>query len=160
MFNKTKTKTKNFFCRQRSIKKPLAIIIVLSILFTAYAGWVNYNPEYAHAEVNIVKPIKDNRSIKERLWDDLDEYNFTLNEKINTILLIGICENRDWNPDAKHNNGRSVDRGLFMINDHYHKEVSNACAYDYKCALKEFVRIYREKGWREWACGKMLKFKD
>lgn len=105
-------------------------------------------------------------SVEERLWTDLDNYGFTLQEKIKTITMIGTCENPDWDIDARYINKPttgcprgSVDRGLFMINDCYHAEVSNACAYDYECALPEFIRIYRARGFGEWTCGKTLNLK-
>lgn len=39
----------------------------------------------------------------------------------------------------------SRDRGLLAINDHWHPEVSDECALDGACAIKEGVRIYRER---------------
>lgn len=69
------------------------------------------------------------------------------------------CESR-WIPDAhavNWKNGAGVDRGLFMINSLYHREVSNACAYDYRCAVKEAIRIYKERGnWTAWACSSLI----
>ena len=51
-----------------------------------------------------------------------------------------------------HNNvPPSRDRGLWEINDFYHKEVTDACAYNPTCAAGEVYRI--SKGgtdWREW----------
>jgi uncharacterized coiled-coil protein SlyX len=35
----------------------------------------------------------------------------------------------------------SYDRGLCAINSYWHPEVSDACAFDPKCALKEMLRI-------------------
>ena len=139
----------------------LAVAIPSVVAYHTFHGWLVTNFVQAQAEVNYQAPKADNRNIQERLWDDLDEYDFSLKEKINTMLLIGSCENKNWNTDDRHinANAKSVDRGLFMINDVYHKEVSNACAYDYDCALKEFVRIYRERGWKEWTCGKLLNLK-
>lgn len=152
-FTSTAVKVRKF------IVKLFIITIFVSVpLVGGYYTLYNYlvsNFAQASATVEFTAPREevDNRPIKERLWDDLDAYDFTLEEKLNTYLLIGSCENRTWDPEAKYNNGGSVDRGLFMINDYYHSEVSNACAYNYECSLKEFVRIYREKSFREWTCG-------
>lgn len=65
------------------------------------------------------------------------------------------CESR-WNADAhavNWDNKKGVDRGLWMINSLFHPEVSNECSYDYKCATKEAIRIYKDRGnWSAWAC--------
>lgn len=157
MFRKLKQTIVQFFTRNRTIRgKTIAWILMIAILATnAYFIWGMQHPEYAAAEVAVPKPIEDNRSIKERLWDDLDEYDFTLDDKINAMILIGGCENKYWDEDADYNNGDSVDRGLFQINSKFHSEVSNKCAYDYECALPHFARIYHERGWCEWTCGRI-----
>ena len=105
--------------------------------------------QVVHATTEDVAPI----SIKDQLWIDLDSYGFTLQEKEKTMRLIGECENPAFDTNATYNNGNSIDRGLFMFNDYFHAEVTNACAFNYKCSLDEFVRIYRERGIREWVCG-------
>lgn len=153
--------------RQLKIRKYLGGLLLLAIAFTAYAGWLMEFPEYAIAEVSILKPTDySTMNLEERLFNDLDAYGFTLHEKLNTIRLVGDCENRNWDVEDNYDNkptkgcpNGSTDRGLFMLNDCYHKEVSNSCAYNYECSLKEFVRIYRERGWKEWSCGKSLGLK-
>ena len=46
----------------------------------------------------------------------------------------------------------SIDRGLLAFNSKWHPEVSDECAYDGVCAIKEGVRLYREQGnsWAAW----------
>ena len=46
----------------------------------------------------------------------------------------------------------SIDRGLLAFNSKWHPEVSDECAYDGVCAIKEGVRVYREQGnsWAAW----------
>src|SRR3990167_9284773 len=56
-----------------------------------------------------------------------------------------------WNPDNSHlNKDGSLDRGLFMINNVYHSEVSDECAYDWFCSTREAIRIAKSRGWSEW----------
>lgn len=46
----------------------------------------------------------------------------------------------------------STDRGLWQINDYWHPDVSNSCAYDCACNAKETVRISRGgSDWTPWA---------
>ncbi len=73
--------------------------------------------------------------------------------------MIVNCESR-WNDQATNVNSdkyQSVDNGLWMINAYWHKEVSKSCAYDYKCATKEAIRIYKESNsWQQWNCAKIV----
>jgi hypothetical protein len=55
------------------------------------------------------------------------------------------------NTDRYH----STDRGLWQINDHWHAEVSNSCAFDPVCAATEANRISRQgNDWSPWAAYK------
>jgi hypothetical protein len=54
---------------------------------------------------------------------------------------------------AKNRNRRprSVDRGLFQINSHWHPEVTRACAFDALCNARAALRISRGgRDWSEW----------
>jgi hypothetical protein len=76
---------------------------------------------------------------------------------INRVDELIRCENRQWDTNANYvnyGNRRGVDRGLWMLNDISHKEVSNACAYNLECSTKAAIRIIKERGFKEWACGK------
>lgn len=56
-----------------------------------------------------------------------------------------------WDPDNSHlNKDGSLDRGLWMINNVYHPEVSDDCAYDWFCSTREAIRIAKSRGWGEW----------
>ena len=56
------------------------------------------------------------------------------------------------NPKAHNvNRNGTVDRGLWQINNKYHPEVSDECAYNVGCATKEAARIYKQRGCNEWA---------
>ncbi len=60
-------------------------------------------------------------------------------------LAISFAENHDGNPRAVNTAGNnpptSVDRGLWMINNKWHSEVSDDCAFDPVCSTKEAYRI-------------------
>ena len=63
-----------------------------------------------------------------------------------------------WDVKALHKNrDGSVDRGLWQISSYYHPEVSKNCAYDFRCATVEAIRIQKEKGWDEWSAYKYIK---
>jgi len=53
-----------------------------------------------------------------------------------------------WNEWAMYDNknGAGVDRGLFMFNSIWHKEISNECSFSVECATREFIKIYKQDG--------------
>ena len=56
-----------------------------------------------------------------------------------------------WQPDNSHRNkDGTLDRGLWMISDYWHPEVSDDCAYDYYCSTTQAIRIIKQRGWNEW----------
>lgn len=77
--------------------------------------------------------------------------------------MIVQCESR-WNDQATNVNNdkeKSVDMGLWMINTtKWQKHVSPACAYDYKCATEEAIKIYQKRGnWSAWVCASIVGLK-
>ena len=107
-------------------------------------------------------PIKEMPTLVE--WVEVDTKEWVLNEvekagldKYEVYNLIS-CES-SWNTQNYRVNYHartdtySIDRGLWQINSFYHSEVSPSCAYDYKCATKESIRILKERGFSEWTCG-------
>ncbi|MFI9450804.1 FG-GAP-like repeat-containing protein [Amycolatopsis sp. NPDC052450] len=72
-------------------------------------------------------------------------------ENFVTAVAVAMAESR-CDPLARGVNEGSVDRGLWQINDFYHPEVSDACAYDAQCNANAAYRI-SESGndWTQWA---------
>jgi len=80
----------------------------------------------------------------------------------NEASKVMDCESKG-NPDAfyiNYSNNAGVDRGIWQISSHFHPDVSNECAYNYKCATFEMIKIHREWGnnFCAWTCGKKLGF--
>ena len=62
---------------------------------------------------------------------------------------------------ATHNNGGSIDRGLWQINDVWHPEVSDDCAYDCACNAKSAVAISNGgSDWSPWSTYKSGAYKQ
>lgn len=108
-------------------------------------------PTYTSADVNIprrsVKPL----TMKEWVMKEVAKAGMD----IKLADKIINCESK-WNPDAhavNWNNKAGVDRGLWQINSASHKEVSNACAYDFKCNTLAAIKIYKSRGnYSAWSC--------
>lgn len=94
--------------------------------------------------------------------DELSVKEYVLNEvrkagidEFKVWALIN-CESR-WSPSAYFVNiDKSVDRGLFMFNDHFQKQVTNDCAWDYKCSTREAIKLIKKQGFKPWVCSKQL----
>ena len=71
---------------------------------------------------------------------------------------IIFCESRFQEDSSNTNKDGSIDRGIWMINDKWHSEVSSKCCYDYKCATEAAIKIAKKRGWGEWTCGKKLGY--
>ena len=135
-------------------------LFILTAILVAIIGYYGNS-----LEIHSVEAIQIDRvQIYPEIEDDVKRYVLTefynagLNpDKIDRML--SECENKKWDTDAKYKNNdkhRSIDRGLFMINDYWHAEVSNECAYNLECSTKEAIRIVKEKTWKEWVCGRTL----
>lgn len=79
-----------------------------------------------------------------------------------TIVAIAQAES-SLNTQANHTNGDgSVDRGILQINNRWHPEVSNTCAYDPVCAFKAGYKISNGgtnfKPWSTYASGAYLRY--
>ena len=79
-------------------------------------------------------------------------------------IAVAMAESR-CDPSARGvNPAGSVDRGLWQINDRWHPEVSDSCAYNAQCNAREAYRISDEGGnWSPWATyksGAYKKFMD
>lgn len=71
-----------------------------------------------------------------------------------TAIGVAMAES-GGDTQAKNTSGNSpasTDRGLFQINDYWHKEVSDACAFNAECNTKSAVRISGNgRSWSQWA---------
>lgn len=78
-------------------------------------------------------------------------------DRLVTAVAIGLAES-DCTTGARHPNGAtpgcpygSLDRGLWQINDCYHAEVSDGCAYDAQCNANAAYRISAGgTNWQPW----------
>ena len=141
----TKTSKK---LKMYKIKVILLVAVALYTVLALSKAWetCTYVAPVAQLEVTEELSMQDwvLQAVKEAEIDEYKAYN------------IIHCESR-WNPEARLINKdrhQSVDRGLWQINSRWHPEVSNHCAYDYKCATIEAIRIINERGFEEWTCGK------
>ena len=97
--------------------------------------------------------LKIEVSVEDQIRKIAIENNFE-NEEL--LLRIAFCESSYDFLAINYNKNGSVDRGIFQWNDKWHPEVSDECAFDIECATINAIRVIKEKGPREWTCGKIL----
>lgn len=75
-----------------------------------------------------------------RTRDALKSAGFS-GDALATMLAIGTAESSLVTTAQHTNSDGSIDRGVFQINNRWHPEVSDACAYDLSCSAQQVYRI-------------------
>jgi hypothetical protein len=75
------------------------------------------------------------------------------------LLRLADCESK-FNPNAinnKNNNPSfSVDRGVFQINNYWHPDVSDECAFDVDCATRWTIQKINSGQQGLWVCNNLI----
>ena len=76
---------------------------------------------------------------------------------VDYLVRLAKCEST-LNANAINDNGvYGIDRGVFQINDYYHPEVSDECAFDVRCATEWTMWRINNGYQHEWHCDKIIK---
>lgn len=142
--------------RRKMMIEMFAVLCLIAFAAPTYVAIQIERDQFQVAEVHAqtVKEIP----MKEWVLKTVEEAGIDPYE----AYVIISCESR-WNPENRgiviqKNGVKSVDRGLWQLNDFHQKQISNSCAYDYKCATTEAIKIYKSWGsWGAWVCSKQLK---
>lgn len=76
-------------------------------------------------------------------------------DRLSFLLALADCESSldPANSNTKGNNPSwSKDRGLFMWNSHWQKDVSDTCAYNLDCATREAIKDLKAGRASQWMC--------
>ena len=101
-------------------------------------------------------------SEKELILKEIKDVFGEHSEEAMRILTDPEChENLYLDPKAVNDNqvwgGVGVDKGLYQINSFYHPEVSDECAFNYKCNIAYAYKLFKARGdFSAWTCGKVL----
>jgi len=76
------------------------------------------------------------------------------------LIRLARCENTNLDPSVKNTKGNnpswSVDRDIFQINDYWHSEVSDECAYDLRCSTIWTIQRVNAGYQYEWVCNNKI----
>ena len=101
--------------------------------------------------------LSHQESVEEMIRRIAKEMNFQWTDY---LVRLANCESR-LNPKAvnKQNNNpkHSVDRGLFQINNHWHKNVSDEQAFDPEFSIRWSINKINTGGQGIWVCDKYVR---
>ena len=162
----TKTKIKWYWTKKRK-KQAKYWGILLSLFLLAVAIWgvfTTYTDRYilnlgTLTVINYVQPIIEPEqvlSVEQQIRDIAEHENF---EWADYLVRLAMCESR-LDPLAINGNGNypsnSTDRGLFQINNYWHYEVSDACAYNLECSTVWTINRINQGYQSEWVCDRYI----
>ena len=90
------------------------------------------------------------------------EEGWTDADKLLTSISVCIAESNGYEKRKHVNPDGSIDRGIWMINDRAHPDVTDTVAYNAKSATKVARRIYVDRGntFNAWAAFTNGSYKD
>lgn len=155
----------NTFLQKHKFKIYLLLSFILALgtiqvgnaIYSCYVATYNFisNPVPVYASTQVTVGKTKEPSMREWVKQEIEKAGLNW-EEANAIIE---CES-NWNVNAHQVNWDSkkgVDRGLWQISSLYHKEVTNQCAYDFRCSTKEAIRINKEwGGWGAWYCSRIV----
>lgn len=142
---------------KKTLKKiglvTLAAVIALEVVSIAYIyerAMASFEPKiitvYAQTPEDCDYSWIDN-TVKKDILEVACERGFK-----DLKMLFYLAQNESgFDPDETniniHKNGSvTVDRGLFQLNDYWHAEIPNWCAFDARCATNETISILNQDG--------------
>jgi hypothetical protein len=152
---------------QKNIRIKLAL--VLTILIMPILGMI-FQPRsletFDHSEVIQITPeeMKEleaiaftHLSVEEQIREIAREHNFQWPDY---LVKLAHCEST-MNPSASNSIGNkpvgSIDRGLFQINDYWHPNVSDECAYNLRCSTEYTIKLINKGKQNLWVCNNKVK---
>jgi hypothetical protein len=167
-FNRTYAGTLTL--RQKDINENRAIVLlVLGFVFMiGYAFMMTSNTFTVEAKVSepieeiVVEdvlniPASPTVSVEQQIRNIAKEHNFKWTDY---LIRLAKCENRTLNPKVINDKGNtpagSIDRGIFQINDYWHSEISDECAYSVRCSTEFAIRMINDGRQHEWVCNKIV----
>ena len=128
----------------------LASIITVGIFIEPTAQATQSHWPLPQSEDKTILSVADQITIiaKEESFDDADY-----------LLDLAWCESRH-KPDVLQytlNSPVSADRGLFQINDYWHREVTTKCALNIDCATRWTINQLKKGKHHEWMCHNIIR---
>jgi len=182
MQKQKQTKRKTYLTKkrikEREIKKIqysiiVSLLIVSSIAILTRSADINYASadyeviKHEVTEINEVSVKIEEKTLETNIYNVKEQIRLIADEKgfkwPDYLIRLARCENDNFDPKRTNVLGNtpahSVDRGIFMINDYWHAEVSDECAFDVRCATEWTMERINDGYQSEWMCDAKAKRK-
>lgn len=167
MQTQKQTKTKWYWTKPRKTQflywKILAANFFLAVSIIGLFQTYTERHINKMSEFSLVSPVKaevvEPETVEEQIRRIAKEENF---QWADWLVKIADCESK-LNPLAVNGKGNkpvgSVDRGLYMINDYWHKEISNECTFSVDCSTRFAIKLTMSGRQKEFVCNQVIKIK-
>lgn len=162
MTSKNKKHLKN--TTKQSLKTLIWLVLFISVIgiYKTHNLLKPAEAQAPYARENNTFPIAEDRAtstmtVAERIIIEAQKANFKWPEY---LLKLAKCESglREF---AKNTTGNkphtSTDRGVFMINDYWHREVPDSVAYNVEEATKWTMRMIENGRQSAWVCDRHVR---
>jgi len=160
--------------RRKQTRTKLAfvlLILIMPILGMIYERFTNVQPVDSEISVQITEtptstdvtivPLQSKNiqamPIEAEIRAIADELNFQWPD---FLVKLAHCES-SMDPKASNSKGNtpagSIDRGVFQINNYWHKNISDECAYNVRCSTEYTIKLINEGKQHLWTCNKKVK---
>ena len=114
----------------------------------------NFGPPTISPSDVVVREVTAYNAGEKGIREIAKEHNFKWTDY---LVRLAKCES-SLNPKVINDNGiHGIDRGIFQINNRYHWEVSDECAFDIRCATIWTMGRINNGYQYEWVCDKKIK---
>lgn len=147
-------------------KQKVALAFILTII-TVFGSFLMTEASRISTESHTVRVEKNIQQERGQL-PKTEKKNLTMEQRIRRIagehdfrwpgylVRLARCESK-MDPTATNSNGKyGTDRGLFQINNKYHPEVSDECAFSVRCATKWTMEMINNGEQHQWACNELV----
>lgn len=149
----------------------LSVLYGLSMtLLYSHAHYQRIQPVIANSTVEVKdfvtsspNPTSPTIKTQKQLIQDYIKLKFGKHSKKAFLLLKGNgkCggENQKLDPNAIYvNKDGSKDRGIFQISSKWHSNITDKCAFDYKCNINYAFRMFKNDNntFIRWTAGKCI----
>jgi len=164
--NRKKQKAKWLIILFFTINALTAITLPYSLKVIEGEGGSNHFPQArvvkqeVKAEDHIVEAdemVVDNETVEQTIRRIAKEMDFKWTDY---LVRLAYCESR-LNPlavnDRNNNPAHSKDRGLFQLNDYWHKNVPDSVAFDAEASTRWAIEKINNGGQGIWVCDRYVK---
>lgn len=142
------------------------IILILSIILGAAA--ITFTGQRALADIKVdTSPVEHQKSLSETPYQAIEVFNDTeiqIRELARThnfqwedyLIRLAKCESSLNPKNVNVNKDGTKDRGVFQINDYWHK-LTDEQAFDVEYATLYTMKLINEGKQHLWACDRIIK---